>query len=235
MPEVPYNILLPKVGQLLRDGAKLEAVSVARWKYNAAGRCQSPLTILQEGRPYRHEPGGKILVLETEARCRKCSDCLEARRREWTRRAVVECERSARTWFGTLTLRPGEHALARFRAAHHLNKLDVTFNDLTNVIGRDITKMFKRVRFSSKAKLRYMLVSEAHKNGAPHFHMLLHEQGMVQVPKRMLEANWQLGFSTWRLADKGTARYVCKYLAKEAASRVRASRFYGSTNVENAI
>jgi len=240
MPEVPYNYLMPRVAGLMGDGKKVTVASPARIEYDAAGRCEAPIPITMEGRPYRADAKGvplgrsKILVLATEARCRKCSACLAARRREWTRRAVVECERSHRTWFGTLTLRPGEHALAKFRAMAHYRTRDPTFAQITDMIGKDVTRMVKRVREATKARMKYLLVVEAHASGLPHFHMLVHEQSGTKITKRMLESQWPLGFTKWKLVEE-TARgagYTCKYLAKEAASRVRASRFYGSLSRE---
>ena len=93
----------------------------------------------------------------------------------------------------------------------------------------DVTKWLKRVRKESGAKLRYILVAEAHKSGLPHYHMLVHEQvGGGQVGERTLRKQWAMGFSKWNLVtDKAPARYVCKYLTKAAAARVRASLNYG--------
>lgn len=69
---------------------------------------------------------------------------------------------------------------------------------------------------------------EAHKSGDPHLHILVHEpEG--PVTKALLEKQWNLGFSHWRLvgADRKAAVYACKYLGKEALTRVRASFRYG--------
>jgi hypothetical protein len=99
-------------------------------------------------------------------------------------------------------------------------------------ISRELTKYLKRVRKESGAKFRFLLVAEAHKSGLPHYHLLLHEHDQFRpVRKSVLEAQWKAyGFSKWRLIeDERAARYVCKYLSKDAIARVRASIRYGST------
>jgi hypothetical protein len=93
----------------------------------------------------------------------------------------------------------------------------------------EVTRWLKRVRKQSGASLRYLLVVEPHQDGFPHFHMLVHEAS-TQVSKRILEGQWNYGFSKWKLVPPGEMRhvaYVCKYVAKSAQARIRASRQYG--------
>jgi len=178
-------------------------------------------------------------------RCRKCEKCLAQKRRQWTARAIAEVRQSTRTWFGTLTVRPVERFRAQVRAdiaarqrwAERLSALSDKdrLKFISRVLGPEVTRFMKRVRFESKASLRYLLVVEPHKDGFPHYHLLLHETGPVQVSKRVLERQWGLGVSHWRLVDREDPRqagYVCKYVNKSAEVRIRASRHYGQFRPE---
>lgn len=173
-------------------------------------------------------------------RCRKCPECLWHRRRLWTARAITELRLSPRTWFGTLTFRPMDRfrmvmkadQLSRQRRAERLDGLDdeTKFQLTAQQTGREVTLFMKRLRKGAAGPLRYLLVTEAHKDGFPHYHLLLHETVASAVSKRQLEAQWLRGFSHWRLIDahdpKATG-YACKYLSKTASTRVRASQQYG--------
>lgn len=147
---------------------------------------------------------------------------------------------ASRTWFGTLTLRPEEQyrmqmiATARTtsRRCEAFERLPPAkqFAAVHREIGAEITRYFKRVRQTSGAPLRYLLVAEAHKTGLPHYHMLVHERCMDSpVRKRTLQECWDLGFTNFKLAEKEHAFYVCKYLAKQSLARVRASLRYGQS------
>lgn len=206
-PYVVYGIGLPSAATAMHD----------YWNYRAAGK----------------------IPVEIPTRCRKCDMCLAHRRRLWTARAIDEIAASNRTWFGTLTVNPYERflygldAAMRGERAGHGNWQSLSpenqFPFLAKVIGEDITKWLKRVRKVSGASLRYLLVSEAHKDGFPHFHILLHEPDKA-VAKAVLEEQWRAGFSHWRLVkreDPRSAYYACKYLAKDARTRVRGSIRYG--------
>jgi len=180
----------------------------------------------------------QILWLDMWVRCRKCRTCLAARSRLWSNRARREIEQSARTWFGTLTLRPEEHYLALAEVSRELGRRGTVIDRLSpqeqfkerhRVIGKSITKYLKRVRKESEAAIRYIIVAEAHKSGLPHYHALVHEPRMhSRVTERQLRKQWIHGFSKWELVEDGrAARYVCKYLSKAAEARVRASQRYG--------
>lgn len=210
-------------------------------------KCTDPYVIYGIGLPsaatamhdyWNYRGRGKIPV-EIPTRCRKCDMCLAHRRRLWTARAIDEIKASNRTWFGTLTVNPyerfiyGLNAAMRGERAGHGNWQSMSpenqFPFLVAVISEDITKWLKRVRKASGAPLRYLLVSEAHKDGFPHFHILLHEPDRP-VRKSLLEEQWRAGFSHWRLVkreDPRSAYYACKYLAKDARTRVRGSIRYG--------
>ena len=113
-------------------------------------------------------------TLEILAKCRRCEHCLKARSLEWTYRAKRELQAAARTWFGTMTLTPEQHwlATARWERAKAGRKCAVLspeeqFKARHEVIAVEITRWLKRVRKESGARLRYVLVAEAHKSGLP--------------------------------------------------------------------
>lgn len=178
--------------------------------------------------------------VDIDVKCRQCPNCLRARSWEWTQRARVEITQSQRTWFGTMTLRPDWHAQMLNRARQRLARQGVDF-ELLDIEERfklqvaevttEVTLWLKRLRKESGAKLRYILVAEAHKNGLPHFHCLVHETlGSKPVLHRALSSQWKLGFTNFKVVENNAAAsYVCKYLAKSALARVRASVRYGRT------
>lgn len=182
-----------------------------------------------------------IYRIDIQARCRKCPGCLKARAAYWRLAAINEMSRAQRTWFGTLTLRPDIRFLVLSRARHRLAAQSIDFDtlnederfaELVREVNPSITRYFKRVRKESGSAMRYLLVSEAHKDGMPHWHCLIHEvAGSEPVKGRTLKSQWKGGFAKFNLVAQGEntpAFYVAKYLAKEARTRVRASLDYGS-------
>lgn len=182
-------------------------------------------------------------TLEMWVRCRRCANCLKLRSALWRHRARQEIAEAKRTWFGTITLGPSAHFAMASRARLRLRAQGVNFDKLDadeqfverhRETGVELTKWLKRVRKQSGSALRILLVCERHKSGLPHYHVLVHEVSDVSCPKRILQGQWTLGFTNWKLVDKNqrrTAAYVAKYLAKEAIARVRASARYGSSTV----
>lgn len=189
------------------------------------------------------------IAIDMTVRCRQCPACLKARARLWAARAKSELAVSPRTWFGTFTLAPWAHSQIAMRARVRLGETgsdfevlsdEEQFSERNKEIFRELTLYLKRVRKVSGAKLRYCLVAEAHKSGLPHYHILVHEASAAHVTKAVLKDQWKLGFTKWNLVpdtEQGKAAwYVCKYLAKDARARVRASLGYGgSTLVEPSI
>jgi hypothetical protein len=183
---------------------------------------------------------GNPMWVDIEVRCRKCPQCLRARSYEWTQRAKLEYVQSQRTWFGTMTLTPHEHNQAVNRCRQLLARQGVDYDCLppgeqfghhVAAVTREVTLWLKRIRKESGAKLRYILVAEAHKSGFPHFHCLVHEQSGSTVTHRQLSSQWKLGFTNFKLVHSPVAAsYVCKYLSKSAQARVRASVRYGKTS-----
>lgn len=100
--------------------------------------------------------------------------------------------------------------------------------DTHGIVSKELTKYFKRLR-KKGAEFRFVLVAEAHKDGYPHFHALLHERDAV-ITKSTLQGEWPYGFTTCKLVkDERAAHYVAKYLAKDARTRIRASLHYGQS------
>lgn len=171
--------------------------------------------------------------------CRKCPKCLRRRQWHWTMRAKTELGLCERTWFGTLTLRPEEQFLALSRARQRARQRAVHFEEMTDSdqfraidhqISPQLQNWLKRLRRSTGAKLRYVIVSERHRSGKPHYHALIHQVRGV-VAERDLRGEWKLGFTKWNLVptdEPNAAHYVCKYLGKDAAAKIRASLNYGT-------
>lgn len=214
-----------------------------------AGRCSSPRTVVLWSK--QSERIGKIvkpMALELKVRCRDCGWCRNQRKYLWADRAVREYEQSARTWFATLTVSPEEHFKALTRARLSQPGVDGTakagwkptdfesttvqsqFCALVREHGTELTKFVKRVRKNSGSRIRYLMVAEKHESGLPHFHMLIHEVNALEpVRKAVLKDAWRIGFSKFTLVnDARAATYCCKYLAKSALTRVRASAKYGT-------
>lgn len=172
-----------------------------------------------------------------DAKCRKCEHCLRKRRQHWWFRAKWEIEQAPRTWFATFTYSPDNHYRMLLMARQRCLRKGVDYDALTDdqqlghlvaIAGVDLTLFFKRVRKSSMAPLRYLIVSETHKSGLPHFHALIHETIMRATTYDVLKRNWLKGHSAFKLAEPKAVSYVAKYISKESGSRVRASAQYGS-------
>lgn len=223
----------------LERGATLLSRSLVEW--HASANCSAPVTIVTRGRPITRRPEPRVdITMEVimHAPCRQCPECLARRAAHWRMRALSETAEAKRTWFGTLTLSPHNHFIMLSRArARQSKNIDIDtlspeaeFGFRHSEICRELTLYFKRLR-KTGARLRYLVVAEAHKSGLPHYHLLIHEVDQDrQVKHKMLKDNWSLGFTKFNLVtDKNQAQYLCKYLAKDARARVRASLQYGYT------
>lgn len=228
-------------------GASPRSSSMRSWKLQFAHHCESPVTIERHGRPERKGRGSVILgpgkgyhmTVELEVPCRKCRTCLRRKAAHWRLRLQAEALAGVRTWFGTLTLNPESRTVLRARARVRIAKQGLDFDSLPPEerfrlydaeAQKEITKYLKRVRKNSGgAPLRFMCVTEAHKSGEPHWHMIVHEKSPDQpVRHKVLKGAWRLGFTHWRLADTtNELTYVTKYLTKSDMARVRASVRYG--------
>jgi len=212
-------------------------------EWDISGRCERPRYRMlhargevSHNRKWLTNPGTASVRLWVP--CRMCPPCLRVKSAQWRSRASIEINRSARTWFGTFTLRPEEHHLAWMRickAARQQNcgvlpPIDVVdaFRLRAADMGKMLTKYFKRVRDAHACSLKYLLVCERHESGLPHFHCLIHERD-APVPYRSLQEQWPYGFTHFKLVEDGkkASRYVAKYISKDVVGRVRASQRYG--------
>lgn len=228
------------------DRGHATQLSSTVWEIRNAGRCKFPVTrefwssYDQEDARRRVVGNRAVLTVICELRCRKCDTCRKERQVKWAMRARAEYAAAARTWFGTLTVDPEHHmrALSHCRVKEARSGVDYDalalneqFRLLAAVHLKECSNYLKRIRKNSGSAVRFLLVAERHKSGQPHFHMLLHEVSELQpVRKALLDKEWPLGFTHWRLVhDEKAAGYVCKYLGKNTAARVRASLSYGET------
>lgn len=208
---------------------------------NVYGDCSSPIYRDAE---YRHgvrysESGSDTRLagfVEYYVRCRRCDNCLKHRARLWRARALAEVAAHPRTWFGTLTFAPEWRALVVMRADRDLRRDGLTlerigpderFKAIAASAGVEVTKYIKRVRKRYGSAVRYLLVFEAHRDGFPHVHFLMHQVSDTPLLWRHLDDAWTLGHSLFKLADKAHVGYVTKYLTKSMLARVRASSLYG--------
>lgn len=179
----------------------------------------------------------KRRFIDMTVKCRKCQTCLKNRARLWRRRAQVELKRAPRTWMGTMTVNPHHRVRFKILAGKKLNcnidelSEEKCFAAVANEVGKAFTKYLKRIRKAHGANcLRFMLVTERHKDGFPHLHVLIHEVG-APIKKRSLEKQWPYGFTRFKLCEdhQRASWYVTKYLVKSMMARVRASLRYGPT------
>lgn len=241
--DISGNCQSPNVRELFARPPSPEArrVILTKWSWDIGAE---PTPHIRPGRMVTRSPvtgprSAHLLVVCLSTRCRKCDKCRVMRRLMWTNRAAVETRNASRTWFGTITLSPEEHVMAAARARHRLAKQGLDFDALPygeqfvlrhNAVSPLLTKYLKRLRKASGAQIRFLLVAEAHKSGLPHYHALVHEVSAADLLRHaVLTKQWPHGFTKWKLVDDvRQATYLCKYLSKSTAARVRASRRYGS-------
>lgn len=230
------------------EGFERRGQRLATWDVSRG--CEDPIPVTRYSRatglaknlrkPGYQVPGIELVFLTP---CRACPVCLKRHARLWAGRAASECEASARTWFGTLTLRPDVHVwidnLCATRERDFWSQpLGKKFAAQSKVLGAEVTKYLKRLRKESGHRYRYLLVTEIHDGektsdfmrGRPHAHILLHEFPGQPFPKEMLERQWPHGFTKFRLVNNArhAAWYVSKYVSKASEARTRASLGYGS-------
>lgn len=157
-----------------------------------------------------------------------------------------ELRRAVRSWYGTLTLTPYNQYRVEVGARRHLESRgwlwtamsdDERFRATARFALKEVTLYIKRFRkeaYGAKGKspFKWVCVTERHKSGLPHFHMLIHETEMRPIPHRILSGQWTQGFERWRLVKidenpKVIAGYLGKYLTKDFGTRIRASEKYG--------
>lgn len=238
-------------------------LSVATFEWDVSGNCQSPVNREMIGRVDRdhvltfrggvpHVTRGvprrrqiRSMTVIMICKCRKCENCLRKRSAHWAMRAESEIRQAARTWMATFTWSPQAQYLLALRARKRATAKGLAYQFATDGLspeefrmvaeeaGADITLFIKRLRKGAKARLRYLLVCEAHESGLPHFHALIHETAMSAVTHKLLTEQWPHGFSKFKLVENvSAARYVAKYCSKSAQARVRASSGYGKLRTD---
>lgn len=239
----------------LDGGAIRKSLSSAEW--HIEGNCTDPWQTTVMGRPATHKETGDpfrpdkwfsyvpgkamFMSLDIFTRCRKCEKCRKARSYEWRCRVRNEVARAGRSWFGTLTMTPEVQYRMLSLARAHAASRSIPWNDespeyrfrmLADTSLKEVTKYVKRIRHHARVPIRTLCVTEKHKSGLPHFHMLVHEVELKPVTHRILSTQWNLGFEKWRLVPfdrPKDAEYLCKYLTKSAETRIRASVNYGKS------
>lgn len=238
----PRSVFASDAGHLADLGATMYAPG--QFTLDVSRDCQNPRHVEvsytdQHRSKYRTWRGN----VEYTVACRQCQNCLKRRRRHWQARIFKELRQADRSWFGTLTLEPEQQFLAASRAERDCLRRGVKWSELNGkerfaatvaAIAPELTLWIKRVRKNSGAHIRYCLVAEAHKSGAPHFHVVVHHR-VVPVRHKILKEAWPLGFSDFKLVEENLslARYLSKYLAKALGSRVRASARYGNNDLSH--
>ena len=234
LPTAAYEALC--AGKAVQDGQSF-------WWIHHAGTCTQPITMSAHNHPTR-------ILAKRLVRCRKCVECLHARRYYWAKAAIeqtrVAHEQGRRTWFGTLTLSPESQRemLARARLASEESNAeywddplcDARFAAVRRELVLECRRYWARLRKAGHT-FKYFLVFERHKSGLPHMHWLLHEVS-GPILKRELQAQWPWGFSNCHVvggaakqavAPEQAAWYVAKYLAKAEQARQIASKGYRPT------
>lgn len=198
--------------RLSKDLKVLGDAYVHGWVRDVRGWCQSPLAIWPNYRPGLGRWTAYIV------QCRQCAGCRKSRQSDWASRAGLEAAVGSRTWLVTLTLgRKARRVLRKARAA-----------GVAHPYHAELTRLFDRLRHSHG--VRYLMAEEAHKDGTPHWHALIHE-GRRRLTYREIAQQWEAGFLHAKLVASrdhaDAAAYVAKYVAKQTGRRVRASRSYG--------
>lgn len=232
----------------LEAGGAVRRTSLS-WSWDISGGCLAPVGVELEGRPpqWRSKAPGRAtttrLYLDMEVPCRKCETCRRRRANTWAAKAHAEMEQAYRTWFLTLTLNETTRMHTRARAQLLAAGDGISYEALSETDQFRLwvkaayplfQKYMKRLR-KEAGPVRYLFVAEAHKDGVPHFHALLHEPAPTEnLKERMLRDHWRgagHGFCEAKLADTWSAWYTTKYLTKEVNDRVRASFKYGENRL----
>lgn len=148
-------------------------------------------------------------------RCRTCGPCLAMRQWQWKRRVMFEASLCARSWWVTLTVRPGDGVIYTPDVSDALKRLDEAF------------------------PMRYVAIEEnGSRNGRLHWHVLCHfgrhdpnRRGDPRPSRREVEdaLEWPHGFSKIELVREAGAvgRYLSKYMTKDKGSIKGQSLRYG--------
>lgn len=181
-----------------------------------------------------HHTGTRTLAKRL-VRCRRCTECLHARKYYWASAALEQTRQARRTWFGTLTFDESGHRELALRAkAKHptpnaswwddtvpvtyfckKRKENVTvdgytcderFRVTTKEAYREARLFWARLRKAGH-KFKYLLVFERHKTGLVHMHFLLHEQDKP-ILKRDIESQWPWGYTNIKLVGGSSKQTI---------------------------
>lgn len=222
-----------------------QRISDTTFRRKLAGDCINPKYIEIVGRDEPPSMSAKMVVVTSKnatavqeyfVRCRKCMNCRRAKMKLWQARAIEESTRSLFNWFITLTFAPKWRTEVEYKASLALERRGykqpytnkVWCDQLARVAGCEVTKFLKRVRKNNPSTyIRYILVTEFHKDGFPHFHMIIHEN-KGHITKENIQGQWTVGFSNCKsMNDLKRIFYITKYVGKDLTTRVRASINYG--------
>lgn len=233
---------------MAHGATRIDGSNALEWEVNAY--CENPFSRTLHARGYDRElrkhkwaasPGSLSLHL-IGLPCRKCSKCRYVHSTMWRDRIVDECHNHKRSWFVTLTMNPAEHQRSFMQEMRDRNSsgwLDTDFDQpgqewslRASGASKLLTKFLKRVRKplvgEEAIQLRYVAVTERHKTGLPHLHLIMHEVSGKLTYRRICD-RWTHGFSDASLVRDNTkvGWYVAKYVTKDSLTRMRASQGYG--------
>lgn len=170
-----------------------------------------------------------VTVAEIAVPCRQCPQCVEIRRHSWIKRMLHEVEMASASYMVTLTLSTPARVQLRNECVARFGTMPPTSEERCLHVYKWVQLYLKRLRKNTGATLRYCAITEKHKDGTPHIHLLIHGDVSRQS---ILGTKWGHGFRDCRIVrSDGAVRYLAKYLSKDALA-VRASRQYGPLAVE---
>lgn len=156
----------------------------------------------------------QLLVRGVLVPCRVCAFCRTNQVEDWVGRCRAEMVTARHSFLATLTYGGDDRYMS---SEDNLRAKMVHYSD--------VTLWLKRLRRSCSDRIRYFAVAEmGARKGRVHFHVMvfchggpppgieLSEPGGRQV--RYMHDPWPHGWSHWRPADVGSARYALKYLVK---------------------
>lgn len=236
----PAGETLP-VHRRARSEGRLLSLASAEW--SVAGDCERPVYVEVAGRRTVSSALGKASptnFTDLYVRCRKCPACLRARAAHWRMRIRFEVMASLSTWFVTYTVKPDWHVRWTYEVEQKYSG-DAVFAALCRREYRELTLAHKRLRRAGH-NFRFVAVTERHKSGWPHFHVLYH-QIVPSLTTRVLAGNrfegvepmaWPFGFVSAKLVRQDIEQevspvvgYIAKYLVKSPDAQIRASLHYG--------
>lgn len=136
------------------------------------------------------------------AQCRKCDECIAARKRHWIGRMLAEEQTSVKTWFATFTYAGGYGNEKAYWLQYS-----------------DLQKTIKRMRRAGH-RFKYVAVGEyGTKLSRAHWHVIFYwksEPPVVEMDKRIQWKYWEMGATQIEFprSQQGAAVYLMDYLNK---------------------